>query len=114
MKRVEVTASEDKKSTAQIYVDAYAHFAAAYGGGRGEYMLIRPDGYVGWVGSAEKLSELDVYLGRVSAPFDTIGAKFRNKTGEDHVRIPPSSFPENSILCDGARRGRAGDQRAKP
>jgi hypothetical protein len=33
----------------------------------GEYMLIRPDGYVGWVGSADNLSDLDQYLGRVSA-----------------------------------------------
>ena len=67
VKRVDVTTSPETKSTAQIYVDAFGHFAAAYGGGRGEYMLIRPDGHVGWVGSADNLSHLDHYLGRFSA-----------------------------------------------
>jgi 2-polyprenyl-6-methoxyphenol hydroxylase-like FAD-dependent oxidoreductase len=67
VKRIEVRASPDAKSAAQIYVDAFGHFATAYGGGKGEYMLIRPDGYVGWVGSAERLSDLDQYLCRVSA-----------------------------------------------
>ena len=72
VKCVEVRASLETKSaaqidTAQIYVDAFGHFAAAYGGGKGGHMLIRPDGYVGWVGSAEKLPDLDQYLRRVSA-----------------------------------------------
>ncbi|WP_263355396.1 FAD-dependent monooxygenase [Acidicapsa acidisoli] len=50
---------------AQIYVDAYGHFDAAYGGGRGEYVLIRPDGYIGWIGLEESLRSLNEYLGRV-------------------------------------------------
>lgn len=61
VKRVEVTALQDKKSNAEGYVDAFGHFAAAYGGGEGDYMLIRPDGYVGWVGPEENLSDLDRY-----------------------------------------------------
>ena len=67
VRRVDVTVSPETKSSAQIYVDAFGHFAAAYGGGKGEYMLIRPDGYVGWVGSADSLPDLDQYLCRVSA-----------------------------------------------
>jgi 2-polyprenyl-6-methoxyphenol hydroxylase-like FAD-dependent oxidoreductase len=59
--------------TAQIFVDAFGHFASAYGGGKGEYMLIRPDGYVGWVGSAERLADLDQYLGRASARKSSLG-----------------------------------------
>jgi hypothetical protein len=72
VKSVKVRASLETKSSAQthpaqIYVDAFGHFAAAYGGGKADYMLIRPDGYVGWVGSAEKLPDLDQYLRQVSA-----------------------------------------------
>ena len=67
VKCVDVRASADTRSTEQVYVDAFGHLAAAYGGGNREYLLIRPDGYVGWVGSAESLSHLDQYLGRVSA-----------------------------------------------
>lgn len=67
VKRVEVKASPETKSTRQSYVDAFGHFAAAYGEGKGEYILIRPDGYLGWVGSADNLSDLDQYLGRISA-----------------------------------------------
>lgn len=67
VKFVEVVTSPETKSAAHIYVDVSGHFAAAYGGGKGEYMLIRPDGYVGWVGSAENLSDLDRYLEGFSA-----------------------------------------------
>jgi hypothetical protein len=65
VKRVDITASLATKSAAEIYVDAFGHFAAAYGSGNGEYMLIRPDGYVAWVGAAGNLSDLDQYLERV-------------------------------------------------
>ena len=67
VKRVDVRASLETESTAQVFVDAFGHFADAYGGGKGEYMLIRPDGYVGWVGSADNLADLEQYFGRFSA-----------------------------------------------
>lgn len=72
VKCVDVTASAETKSTAQVstvqtFVDGFGHFAVAYGGGKGDYMLIRPDGYVGWIGSADNLFDLDQYLGPVSA-----------------------------------------------
>ncbi|HTU46795.1 MAG TPA: FAD-dependent oxidoreductase [Bryobacteraceae bacterium] len=67
VERLDVRASPETKSTRQIYVDAFGHFAAAYGGSKGEYILIRPDGHVGWIGSADNLSDLDQYLGRISA-----------------------------------------------
>ena len=66
MKRVDVVASPEIKSATQIYVDAFGHFAAAYGEGKGDYMLIRPDGYVGWIGSPDNLPSLDEYPSRVS------------------------------------------------
>jgi 2-polyprenyl-6-methoxyphenol hydroxylase-like FAD-dependent oxidoreductase len=47
-----------KDSSAEIYVDAFGHLAEAYGGGQGEYVLVRPDGYVGWVGRQKTLSIL--------------------------------------------------------
>ncbi len=37
-------------------MDAFSHFRAAYGGGNGEYMLMRPDGYV--AGQASKKTVL--------------------------------------------------------
>lgn len=44
------------------FVDAFGHFAAAYGGGNGDYVLVRPDGYVAWIGSRERLTDLQAYL----------------------------------------------------
>ncbi len=55
----------EKVSSGQIYVDAFGHVADAYGGGEGEYVLVRPDGYIGWIGFRENLGELREYLGRV-------------------------------------------------
>ena len=53
---------------AGVYVELYVdggHFASAYGEGKGEYMLVRPDGYAGWVGLEENLPDLDRYLAGV-------------------------------------------------
>jgi 2-polyprenyl-6-methoxyphenol hydroxylase-like FAD-dependent oxidoreductase len=50
----------------QRFVDAFGHLAAAYGGGRdGEYLLVRPDGYLGWIGSQSHLPDLPDYLARM-------------------------------------------------
>jgi hypothetical protein len=50
MKRVVVSSAPMAVAGAELYVDAFGHFASAYGGGHGEYMLVRADGYVGWLG----------------------------------------------------------------
>ena len=55
----------EKSCAAQTYVDAFGHLAAAYGGGGGEYVLVRPDGYVAWVGLEKHLPDLDQYLGYI-------------------------------------------------
>jgi hypothetical protein len=63
-KQVDVTASPVQGSA---FVDAFGHVAAAYGGGQGEYLLVRPDGYVGWMGLEKDLPDLHRYLKRVCA-----------------------------------------------
>ncbi len=65
IKRVEVSTTPKADHGAEVYVDAFGHFASAYGGGNGEYMLVRPDGYAGWVGLEENLPDLDRYLAGV-------------------------------------------------
>jgi 2-polyprenyl-6-methoxyphenol hydroxylase-like FAD-dependent oxidoreductase len=55
----------------QLFIDAFGHVVEAYGGSRGEYVLIRPDGYVGWIGTQETLPELDSYLDRVACRPDS-------------------------------------------
>lgn len=50
----------------QLFMDAFGHFADGYGGGNGEYVLVRPDGYLGWVGSRQHLGVLHNYLARIA------------------------------------------------
>jgi hypothetical protein len=50
---------------AQVFVDAFGHLAAAYGGGNGECVLVRPDGYVGWIGLQKDFADLKAYPGLV-------------------------------------------------
>jgi hypothetical protein len=52
-------------NAALTFVDAFGHVGEAYGGGRGEHLLVRPDGYIGWMGLPDRLAELQVYLERV-------------------------------------------------
>jgi 2-polyprenyl-6-methoxyphenol hydroxylase-like FAD-dependent oxidoreductase len=56
--------AEIRPRGAQIFVDSGGHVAEAYGG-RGEFMLVRPDGYVGWIGMAEDSGDLNRYLEQV-------------------------------------------------
>lgn len=65
VKRVEVSTARKTDNCAEVYVDAFGHFASAYGQSNGEWMLVRPDGYVGWVGLEENLSDLDRDLAEV-------------------------------------------------
>ena len=70
---VEVVAARSQDVPAisqQLVVDAFGHVMEAYGGGRGEYVLVRPDGYIGWIGNQETLSELETYLDRVVCRLD--------------------------------------------
>jgi len=48
---------------AEVFVDAGGHVAEAYGGS-GEYLLVRPDGYAGWIGTAGEVEDLRWYMGR--------------------------------------------------
>jgi len=51
---------------ALLFLDASGHFADAYGGGNGEKVLVRPDGYIAWIGSRESYADLRQYLQRVA------------------------------------------------
>jgi hypothetical protein len=62
VKRVDVSTAQKADNGAEVYMDAFGHFVSAYGGGKGEYMLLRPDGYVGWVGLEESRFDLNRYL----------------------------------------------------
>jgi hypothetical protein len=53
----------ENRSAEGVFIDAFGHLAATYGGGNGEYVLVRPDGYVGWTGSAKDLADLKDYPG---------------------------------------------------
>lgn len=46
-------------------VDAWGHIRDAYGLAPGECVLIRPDGYVGAILDAKRITQLDVYLARM-------------------------------------------------
>jgi len=46
-----------------VFVDADGHVATTYGGGIGEYILVRPDGYIGWTGSRTDLAGLHTFPG---------------------------------------------------
>ncbi len=64
---VDVVASEsigDSQAAEPSFVDAFGHMAESYGGGQGEYVLVRPDGYVGWTGLQTSLTDLQAYLHR--------------------------------------------------
>ncbi|WP_174240883.1 FAD-dependent oxidoreductase [Granulicella sp. S190] len=70
VKRVDVLASpsiKDAASASKIFVDAFGHVAESYGGGPGDCLLVRSDGYVGWIGPEIDFADLQDYLGQVSA-----------------------------------------------
>ncbi len=54
------------KSTADQFVDASGHFTNSYGEGGGDVILVRPDGYVGWMGSQQSRAELEEYVRQVA------------------------------------------------
>ncbi|MGA7236358.1 MAG: FAD-dependent oxidoreductase [Bryobacteraceae bacterium] len=62
VKGVDVRTAPKSNDGGEVYVDAFGHFASAYGAGKGEYLLVRPDGYIGWIGFQENLPDLHRYL----------------------------------------------------
>jgi len=66
---VDIVASGSEKhaeTSSRTFVDAFGHVSEAYGGGGGELLLVRPDGYAGWIGPAGDLDGLHRYLALVS------------------------------------------------
>jgi 2-polyprenyl-6-methoxyphenol hydroxylase-like FAD-dependent oxidoreductase len=55
------TSSADAESG--VFVDTDGHIAATYGGSNGEYVLVRPDGYIGWAGTQTALAEMQKFPG---------------------------------------------------
>jgi 2-polyprenyl-6-methoxyphenol hydroxylase-like FAD-dependent oxidoreductase len=65
IKQLDIVASRrpgNLPSDSTVFVDSAAHFADAYGGGSDEFILVRPDGYVAWLGNTSSLPELRRYL----------------------------------------------------
>ena len=64
---IDVVRADGLKPSGAVFVDASGHAADAYGGGGGELILVRPDGYAGWIGARDDVADLRDYLKRVSA-----------------------------------------------
>jgi len=65
VRTVDIVASNGqatKRAVGLTFVDAFGHVAEAYGAGERECLLVRPDGYVGWIGPPDKLADLHGYL----------------------------------------------------
>ena len=64
---VDVVAGRDGvvEGPAEVFVDSGGHVTDAYGGS-GEYLLVRPDGYAGWIGTAAEIEDLQEYWGQVT------------------------------------------------
>ena len=45
--------------------DVHGHASSAYGGDNGALFLIRPDGYLGFIGSDKSIGAIDAYLERI-------------------------------------------------
>jgi 2-polyprenyl-6-methoxyphenol hydroxylase-like FAD-dependent oxidoreductase len=65
IKQVTVFPSQPKENLpgdSTILVDSAGHFADAYGGAPDEFILVRPDGYIAWLGNKNSLPDLRAYL----------------------------------------------------
>jgi 2-polyprenyl-6-methoxyphenol hydroxylase-like FAD-dependent oxidoreductase len=70
IKRVDVVRSlpqENSTGVGECFLDKPGHVAETYSGGQGEYVLVRPDGYIAWIGGQSCGADLQLYLKRVSA-----------------------------------------------
>jgi 2-polyprenyl-6-methoxyphenol hydroxylase-like FAD-dependent oxidoreductase len=63
VKCVDVRRPMARDAKAPVFVDVHGHVAETYGGGNGECVLVRPDGYVGWIGLEKDLADLKSYPG---------------------------------------------------
>ena len=52
----------NSRGDSTVFVDSAGHFAAAYGGAPDEFILLRPDGYIAWIGNKSSFPELRSYL----------------------------------------------------
>ncbi|WP_040503406.1 FAD-dependent oxidoreductase [Herbaspirillum lusitanum] len=64
-------------------VDCDGHFHDAYGLQRGEWMLVRPDGYIGAIVAADHLESLKDYLQRVGVSLRGVDLVAPRKSGFD-------------------------------
>jgi hypothetical protein len=64
---VDVSRVATKTPVGQSFVDAFGHVAAAYGEANGEFLLVRPDGYVGWIGLRGNVNDFRRYFRRIAA-----------------------------------------------
>ena len=54
--------SGNSRGDSTVFVDSAGHFADAYGGAPDEFILLRPDGYIAWIGNKSSFPELRSYL----------------------------------------------------
>ena len=52
----------NSRGDSTVFVDSAGHFADAYGGAPDEFILLRPDGYIAWIGNKSSFPELRSYL----------------------------------------------------
>jgi 2-polyprenyl-6-methoxyphenol hydroxylase-like FAD-dependent oxidoreductase len=55
----------DRQASDTALFDVHGHASNAYGGENGALFLIRPDGYVGFIGSDKSIGAIDAYLERI-------------------------------------------------
>jgi hypothetical protein len=55
----------DTSASDTALFDVHGHASSAYGGENGALFLIRPDGYVGFIGSDKSIGAIDAYLQRI-------------------------------------------------
>jgi 2-polyprenyl-6-methoxyphenol hydroxylase-like FAD-dependent oxidoreductase len=55
----------DRPASDTALFDVHGHASSAYGGENGALFLIRPDGYVGFIGSDKSMGAIDAYLERI-------------------------------------------------
>ena len=60
------SAGSPNASDAKVFVDNAGHLADAYGGSDEDLVLVRPDGYIGWIGQASDAHDLRDYLERLA------------------------------------------------
>jgi len=60
--------SKHKSDTDHCFIDAGGYFSSAYGTPKNVIYLVRPDGYIGFIGDSNQAKELIVYIDQLLAP----------------------------------------------